>query len=154
MTSIFVDSDGVHYDFDGHILALFGKTPRELGDDVMWPMVAAHPTFWLDMPIMEGAARLWGAVKHLKPTVLTGCPKTDYDRAAEHKRIAWKRDFDHEDVITCLSRNKPTHMVAPGDILIDDFMSNVRRWEKAGGRAIWHRSVDETLERLAAWKVI
>jgi hypothetical protein len=132
---LFLDSDGVFADFDKHVIDLFGKTPHELGDAEMWRLANASEIFWDEMPLLPGAQELWAAFSPLKPTILTGCPRSDYDRAAASKRIWWKRHFDHDDVITCLSRDKALHMQAQGDWLIDDMSKNTKRWEKAGGRA-------------------
>lgn len=122
-------------DFDMHIYQLFGQHPREMRDDEMWARANAHPTFWSHMPLKDGARELWHALRHTNPTILTGCPKGDYDRAAAAKRDWWKRHFNHEQVITCLSRDKALHMKAPGDWLVDDMSKNTKKWMAAGGRA-------------------
>ena len=145
---VFVDADGVLKNFDGHVHAYFGKYPRDfLNDDEMWLSIHAEPSFWPTMPVKDGADRLWAALMPYKPIVLTGCPKDDYDNAAAHKQISIKKHFgEHVQVITCLSRNKPVHMTAPGDILIDDFTSNIKRWTKAGGRGIHYKNADQAIE--------
>lgn len=153
MTTLWVDSDGVFADFDLHVKTIFGKSPREFGGDQnMWAAITAHEPFWETMPVMEGSVAFWNAVKHLSPIVLTGCPKTNYEGAASAKRAWWQKHFGHFDVITCLSRDKATHMKAPGDILIDDMSKNIKRWEAAGGIGIFHRHYryDDTLARLNA----
>jgi 5'-nucleotidase len=136
---LFLDSDGVFADFDQHIFNLFGCYPREMDDADMWAKANANPEFWSDMPLKPGALELWEAVIHTKPTVLTGCPKSDYDRAVTHKLAWWERHFGHTQVITCLSRDKALHMKNPGDWLVDDMVKNCKRWEKAGGNAFVYR---------------
>lgn len=144
---LFVDSDGVFADFDQNIFNLTGLWPHQLNDDEMWRLANASPTFWPDMPLKPGAVELWNAIKHVEPTVLTGCPKSDYQRAAEHKVSWWANGhFSHEKVITCLSKDKALHMRKPGDWLVDDMSKNCKRWEKAGGRSYrydgdWQRCV-------------
>lgn len=151
MPNLFLDSDGVFYDFDAHVLALFGQTSRQLGDDRLWALATAHPDFWTKMPIKPGAQKLWDAVKHVNPMVLTGCPKSDYETAAAHKVVRWREDFDHSRVTTCLSRDKALHMEQPGDILVDDFVKNLKRWEKAGGIGILYKGdPDPVIEKLKA----
>lgn len=133
---LFIDSDGVFADFDEHIHQLFGVYPRQMNDAEMWRRANAHPSFWDDMPLMPGAHEFFDAIKHVRPTVLTGCPKSDYDRAASAKLAWWKRHFGHEQVITCLSRDKALHMKNPGDWLVDDMSKNTKRWAAAGGQFI------------------
>jgi hypothetical protein len=88
------------------------------------------------MPLKPGARELWDAVKHVNPTVLTGCPKSDYDRAAVAKIAWWKEHFNHDAVITCLSRDKALHIKAEGDWLVDDMSKNCKRWAAAKGNAL------------------
>lgn len=145
---LFLDVDGVHGAFDAHVLDLFGATPRALGDAELWRRVAAHPTFWLDMPLAPGAREFWKEVRHHRPTFLTGCPRSDYARAAAHKRRWIERHFPGAPVITCLSRDKPAAMKAPGDVLVDDFVANIRRWERAGGVGVLFRSFPQALREV------
>lgn len=129
-----VDSDGVFYDFHGHFQNLFGVHPDEIPDDEMWRLANANPAFWPTMPLKAGARELWAAISHVNPVVLTGAPKSDYANAASHKIEAWKRDFQHEAVIVCLSKDKALHLPHEGAWLIDDMSKNIKKWEKAGGR--------------------
>lgn len=138
----------MHGAFDSHVFDLFGAAPRELGNDRLWALVAGHGTFWLDMPLAPGALEFWESVRHHDPTFLTGVPASDRDRAAEHKRQWIARHFGEARVITCLSRDKPNFMRAPGDLLVDDFATNIRRWERAGGAGVLFRSFPQALAAL------
>ncbi|CAM6054492.1 unnamed protein product [Sphagnum tenellum] len=80
--------------------------------------------------------------------VLSGCPKTNYDVASEQKKAKFAKQFPGLPVITCLSKNKPDHMIAPGDLLIDDRHSNTKRWIKAGGTAVLFRTYEQTISEL------
>lgn len=150
MNNLFGDSDGVYADFDGHIKELFGRWPWEMSDEEMWQKAAAHPEFWSHMPIKEGAEELWEFMKPHNPIILTGCPKSDYERAEKHKKEWWKKHFDHDQVITCLSRDKAKHMHAPGDVLVDDMIKNIKRWEKAGGRGVLFKNARDAIDQLKA----
>lgn len=152
---LFLDSDGVFADFDEHIFQLFGQYPNQMPDSEMWARANSHPAFWSDMPLKPGAIKLWNAVVHVNPTILTGCPKSDYDRAADAKRKWWKKHFDHEAVITCLSRDKPIHIRNEGDWLVDDMSKNCKRWATAGGKAIRYTGdVDGTVRVLTEQGVL
>jgi hypothetical protein len=150
MTHIFLDSDGVLAAFDEHVYAQWGKTCRELGDAELWARVEDYPNFWLDMPVKDEAYDLFDLVLPFKPTILTGCPATGYDRAAAHKVEWYAKHFGSKygyeiPVITCRSKDKALHMKAPGDVLVDDFFVNIKRWRAAGGKGVWY--VDPVLGR-------
>ena len=149
---LFVDSDGVLAHYNRNVVNFFGKHPRDVSTEELWLLVNSEPNFWPSMPIKDGAKKLWEFLKPYNPIVITGCPKDDYENAAKHKTEWIKKTFgDHVQVITCLAKDKQNHMIAPGDILIDDFKSNIKRWNKAGGRGIWFRNVDQAI---AEFKVL
>lgn len=145
---LFLDVDGVMADFDAHVTDRFGAGPQELGTARLWQLVESESDFWSSIPLKAGARELWELAKDHDPTFLTGCPRTSFDMAAAHKRHWLRQHFGDVPVITCLSRDKASHMKAPGDILVDDFIANVRRWQKAGGRAIWYRNAGQALNEL------
>jgi 5'-nucleotidase len=149
MVTIYLDKDGVLADFDAHVERLFGAGPRQLGDAKLWECVEATPDFWETMPVKAGAHELFAIAAPYKPIILTGCPKTGYERASEHKPIWINKNFGPGiEVITCLSKDKPLHMKRPKDILVDDFIVNIKRWQKAGGRTVWYQTADQAIEDL------
>ena len=145
---LFLDVDGVLADFDAHVAAMFEASPRELGDDRLWPLVEGLAEFWTSIPLKAGAMDIWAVARKHDPIFLTGCPRTGFDRAAAHKREWLRRHFGEVPVITCFSRDKARHLKAPGDILVDDRIANIKRWEKAGGRGIWYRDAEQTVRDL------
>lgn len=144
----FVDSDGVFAAFDEHVFNLFGALPSQMHPARLWSNVKRHPTFWEDMPIKNGARELWDFVLPHSPIVVTGCPTSDWDRAVSHKKAWWKQHFDHDHVITCLSRDKAMHMHTKGDVLVDDMEKNIRRWEEAGGIGVLYHNHEQAIEDL------
>lgn len=162
MPNVFLDNDGVLAAFDEHCEALFGAGPRGLvydcpdrgplkGDAALWAHVGTRHDFWETIPVKEGAFDLVRAALPHSPSILTGCPRDGYDLAAAHK-VQWVRKMIAEPlgvkipVITCLSRDKPLHLKAPGDILVDDFIVNIKRWQKAGGTTVWYQNPADGLE--------
>jgi hypothetical protein len=103
------------------------------------------------MPLMPGARTL---LEHGKlhgpilPVVITGCPRSNFDFVAEQKKRKFKIYFPDIEIVTCLSRDKPLHMKNPGDILIDDFAKNIKRWEKAGGKGIRYYNYKQAMNEL------
>lgn len=148
--TLYVDLDGVMADFDGAFPAVFGLDHRSLADDDMWLHINGHASFFRDLPPMDGAIEFFRSIEHLRPVILTACPKSNYAHVAAQKR-AWVREHLSS---TCLvlpvlgGRHKPLFMHQPGDILIDDFGKNCAAWTEAGGTAIKHEG-DWTATRAA-----
>ena len=149
---LYLDLDGVMADFDAHFPALFGVDHRQMLDDDMWATINAHPSYFRDMPLCDGAKAFFDRISWLDPIILTACPKSNYAHVAKQKR-EWVREHLST---TCHilpvmgGRNKPLFMHSKGDILIDDFRRNIEAWEQDGGVGILHdeHGFQDTHERL------
>ena len=148
---VFLDCDGVLADFDAHGLAYFGMPPREaekrLGQKEFWRQLEARGDFYRSMPLMSDARELYEGVRHLNPTILTGCPRGNW---AEAQKVAWAAEhFPGVPIITCRSADKRAH-AKPGDILIDDWPEHRHRWIEMGGHFIMHADAATSLAALRA----
>lgn len=146
---VFLDSDGVFYDFEGYFIKRCGKPWNAVHPDWAWEQIDKDPHWYAQLPLLPHARELWEVVAPFTPTVLTGCPRYPYFHHAEAaKRMAWERDFGvkGERLIACLSKDKFKHMAQPGDIIIDDHMRNVRDWRKNGGTAILFQNHAQAVE--------
>jgi len=151
-TRVYLDLDGVMADFDAHYPAEFGQDHKSMADDDMWAKINAHPSYFEDMPLCPGAADFFAEIRHLKPIILTACPRTNYAHVAGQKRRWVYKHLGAELTVLPVmgGHNKHLFMHAPGDILIDDYAKNCAPWEASGGVAILHKSFAETRNRLRA----
>jgi hypothetical protein len=136
--TLFLDLDGVLADFDQHVLNLSGYTPAQLErSKQLWPFIMLQRNFWLTIPPAPEAMQLWEAIYRFEPIILTGVPRSGRANAEAQKR-AWVAQYlgTQVPVITCFSREKPDHMKAPGDVLLDDRLDNRERWKEVGGIAL------------------
>lgn len=147
---LFLDCDGVLADFDSGVTELLGMPPeafqKRYGPGLFWKRLAGHPDFYGELAVLPGGQRLFDAVKHLRPTILTGLPVGNW--AAPQKQRWGAKHFPGVPVITTMARKKHLHM-EPGDVLVDDRENHRQLWEDAGGIFVHHRSVDESLRQLA-----
>lgn len=141
--TLFLDLDGVMADFDGAFEPMFGFDHREAGDEKMWAAINEYGTYFRDLPPCPDALAFYNLLtdtRGIEPVILTACPLSDFHGVAEQKR-GWVREHLGDDVPIVFSpgsKSKPLYMHRPGDILIDDFEANIRRWKKAGGVGIHH----------------
>lgn len=150
MKKVYLDLDGVIFDFDSHFFNLFGLISKELDDSILWNKVKTHGSFFETMPAFDGAKEFVSTLKEkFDVTILTACPKTDYRSAAIQKRHAVNKLGLDVPVIPMLGgSNKCLFMNAPGDILIDDYEKNLISWKELGGIGILHTSFEQTLFEL------
>jgi 5'(3')-deoxyribonucleotidase len=146
---LYLDCDGVLADFDKGATALLGMKPKAFqkrhGVGRFWAKLARAPDFYFGLPLLPDAMRLFEAVRHLDPIILTGLPLGNW--AAEQK-VRWAAHyFPGTRIITTMARDKRNHARA-GDVLVDDQLRHAHLWEEAGGIFIHHKNADETLARL------
>jgi len=147
---LFLDCDGVLADFDAGARRLLGMTPAAFeerhGRGEFWKRLARARNFYGELAELPDAQRLYEAVKHLKPTILTGLPLGNW--AAPQKESWAAEHFPGVKIITTLARKKHLHM-EPGDVLVDDRENHRKLWEDAGGVFVHHRNAADTIRRLA-----
>jgi hypothetical protein len=147
---LFLDCDGVLADFDAGVKRLLGMSPaafqaRHSGRE-FWKRLARAPNFYGELEEMPDAQKLFRAVKHLNPTILTGLPLGRW--AAPQKERWAATHFPGVPIITTMAREKHLHM-EPGDVLVDDRDKHRDLWENAGGVFVHHRTAEDSLRQLA-----
>ena len=147
---LFLDADGVLADFDRGAFELLGMKPKAFidrhGRGTFWKRLAKAKNFYGALPEMPDARILFDAVKHLKPTILTGLPLGKW--AAPQKERWAAQHFPGVPIITTMARQKHEHM-EPGDVLVDDRENHRHLWENAGGVFVHHQNAADTLRQLA-----
>jgi 5'(3')-deoxyribonucleotidase len=146
---IYLDCDGVLADFDRGAEAVLGMPPdrftRRFGLKSFWSRLAKAPDFFERLEPLPDAQRLYEAVKHRDPIILTGLPRGAW---AEPQKRRWaERHFPGVEVITTSAALKREHC-HPGDALVDDNPRYAHLWEAEGGIFIHHRSAAASIEAL------
>lgn len=147
---LYLDCDGVLADFDRGATELLGMGPREFerrkGIGAFWAALARHPNFYGNLPLMPDAMRLFEAVKHLAPIILTGLPRGKW---AAPQKVQWAaQHFPGTRILTVMAVDKRNHCQA-GDILVDDQLKHAHLWEDAGGTFVHHQDAGSSIARLA-----
>lgn len=136
--NLFVDMDRVLVDIDKGFRLRFNKDPSELSDDEWWATARSVPDFFETLPpshdfdnIITTADVLFSQKWH----VLSACPRRDYLNVARQKRN-WLNKYNLTDIMLLPAPNaagKAAFLQRPGDVLIDDRLSNLEEWKAAGG---------------------
>jgi hypothetical protein len=146
---LFLDCDGVLADFDKGATAILGMAPRAFekrhGLGRFWAKLASAPDFYFSLPLLPDAMRLFDAVKHLDPVILTGLPGGNW---AADQKVRWAaQHFPGTRIITTLARNKRDH-AKEGDVLVDDQVRHAHLWEEIGGVFVHHKDAETTIAAL------
>jgi hypothetical protein len=150
MRRLYLDCDGVLADFDHGATAILGMKPKAFehrhGLGRFWQKLASAPDFYFSLPLMPDAMRLFDAVKHLHPVILTGLPRGNW--AADQKMRWAAQHFPGVRMITCMARDKRNH-AKDGDVLVDDNDKFRHLWEQAGGIFVHHKNAEASIAELA-----
>jgi hypothetical protein len=150
MPALFLDCDGVLADFDRGAEELLGMKPaafqKRFGNREFWKRLARAPDFYARLAQMPDAQTLFAAVKHLKPTILTGLPLGNW---AAPQKVKWAAEhFPGVPIVTCMARDKQRHM-KEGDVLVDDRETHRAAYEEAGMVFVHHSSAADSIRQLA-----
>lgn len=152
---LFLDCDGVLANFVKGATNLLGKHPtefeNEFGEAEMWNRIEANHDFFGNLEPMPDAYELFGAVKHLRPIILTGRPRGEW--AIEQKLKFRDKWFPGTEMIVCRSRDKIKH-AKPGDVIVDDWKKWQHLWEEGGGVWVLHTSAQNSIKELKNLGVI
>jgi len=147
---LFLDCDGVLADFEGHAQSILHEDVnvalKRDDQELVWQTLQQSEVF-RHLPVREDGRKLFRAMRHLHPIILTGCPPGGW---AEQQKREWAaKHFPDVPIITCASKDKRDFLERPGDILIDDYQKFRGLWEAAGGIFVHYRTADRTLRDLA-----
>jgi hypothetical protein len=148
--------DGVLCYFNSQWKTYYGKLPKdhilEIGKEKFDELLTNAPIeFWTKMPWQPGGRRLWDIISDYD-TVILSSPSNS--KVAGPGKAKWLKNYGiHNTLILAQSYDK--HQYAkPNHILIDDYKRNVNQWKAAGGIAILHTNLNNTLEQLEKLKIV
>jgi len=147
---IYCDMDGVVADFEGQVKKIYG--PDKKIEDIL-PFRNLPGDWFLNLPKMKDADLLMKELKKYDVDMLTGMPgKRAMPYASDHKKQWMKKHygFSPNKVITVFTSEKPKYAVKNNiaNILIDDTIDNIEKWEAKGGIGIYHISASSTINKL------
>ena len=154
-SEIYVDMDGVLADFFGRWEQITGKHWREIKGDAIEPALQAirdDEKFWLELPMTANAKNLLSLIKQVKGKYkILSAPLAGDKKAIPHKKewVAKNLGFFPPEAVI-IDADKGKYAKQPDgtpNILIDDFGSNINKWEAAGGIGFKHK--DHKFERTA-----
>ena len=144
----FIDCDGVLADFEGHARSILYEdvnVAMKRDENSVWKLLHQAEVF-RHLPVRVDGMKLFRAIRHLHPIILTGCPPGGW---AEQQKREWAEEhFPGVSVLTCSSKDKRDFMENPGYILIDDYPKYRGLWEDAGGIFVLYRNAHQTLLEL------
>lgn len=159
---IYCDMDQVLVNFLGGAKKVMGKEFNDpsLGSlEDRWLVLRSIPDFWSSLEWMPSAKLLWDRIAHLNPRILSASPSLEEAPLCPSQKQEWGRtnlNIDDSRIHIVMREDKQLYAVHNGvpNLLIDDHPRNIAEWREAGGVAIHHQTVPETLAALATLGIL
>ena len=151
LPEIYCDLDEVLVDFmSGANKAVGGEFAR-MDKEKRWDIVNNTKGFWNDLGWKPGCKRLYQFISRYDPHVLSAY--TARDPSSKNGKLKWLKKnakFTRSKVHLVLRSQKKDYAKTDGkpNVLIDDFIKNIKEWENAGGIGIHHTNTGKTLAQL------
>ena len=153
LPQIYCDMDGVLCDFikgaNAAVNGLFVTADRV----TRWEKVAeGGAKFWADLEWMPNSKKLYQFIARYNPKILSAYSPRMASSSKKGK-MQWlqKNTRIKRSDINLVLRDQKVRFAQTNDkpnILIDDYIKNIREWESAGGIGITHSSARKTISEL------
>ena len=151
LPEIYCDLDEVLVDFMRGADAAVGGSFVKTDKDERWNAINQTKGFWANLGWKSNAKRLHDFIIRYNPHVLSAYP--DRDPNAKNGKMKWlkKNTGFKRAKIHLVKRAQKKDYATTDDkpnVLIDDYIKNIREWEAKGGIGILHTDVGKTISEL------
>ena len=151
LPEIYCDLDEVLVDFMRGANAAVGGDFVKMDADERWNKVNQVKGFWANLGWKPNAKRLHDFIIRYNPHVLSAY--TGRDPTSKVGKMKWLKKntgFKRAKIHLVLRSQKKDYATTDDkpNILIDDYIKNIREWEAKGGIGIHHTEVGKTISEL------
>ena len=156
---IYCDMDQVLCDFLGAAEKVVGEPfpDNKIPKDEKKAMNAAKKNFWHTLPWFEGGRDLWKNItKNPDNEVYILSAYASWDFNCKPGKKAWikKNLRPSPSKVYLVKREQKQDFSGKDSILIDDYIRNIKEWEKTGGKGVHHINRNTTIAKLKKLGVI
>lgn len=149
---IYCDMDQVLCNFIARAEDVLGVPFPKADKQEKWKTISGTKDFWANLNWMSGAQRLWSMIDKHDAHILSAYSSKDPN--SQKGKLAWlkknakltKRSRIH--LVKRADKSKFAMINNKSNILIDDYIKNIKEWEAAGGVGIHHTTVSSTIAEL------
>ena len=151
LPEIYCDLDEVLVDFMRGANAAVGGDFVKMDADERWNKINQTKGFWANLGWKPNAKKLHDFIIRYNPHVLSA--HTGRDPTSKVGKMKWLKKnagFKRANVHLVLRSQKQSYATTDDkpNILIDDYIKNIREWEAKGGIGIHHTDVGKTISEL------
>ena len=151
MPDIYCDLDQVLVNFMKGAENAIGGEFASVDKDERWNKINQNKGFWSNLEWMPGAKRLYQFIEKYDPYVLSAY--SGRDPSSKNGKMKWlskNTKFKKFNIKLVLRSEKQQYAMTNGkpNVLIDDYIKNIKEWEAKGGIGIHHTDVGKTINEL------
>ena len=151
LPEIYCDLDEVLVDFLKGAGKAVGGTFASSDKEERWKAINQTKGFWSNLDWKPGGKRLYSFISKYDPHVLSAY--SGRDPSSKNGKMKWlgkNTKFTRSKVHLVMRSQKKDYAKTNGEpnILIDDYIKNIKEWESKGGIGIHHTEVNKTLSQL------
>ena len=151
LPDIYCDLDMVLVDFMKGADEVSGGSFVSTDKDERWNKINQTKGFWANLDWMPGGRRLYQFIARYDPHVLSAY--SGRDPSSKNGKMKWLNKhtkFNRSKINLVRRAEKKKFATTKGkpNILIDDYLKNIKEWEAKGGIGIHHTNISKTLGEL------
>ena len=151
LPDIYCDLDMVLVDFMKGADEVSGGSFVTTDKDERWKNINQTKGFWANLDWMSGARKLYQFISRYDPHVLSAY--AGRDPSSKNGKMKWldkHTKFSRSKIHLVKRAQKKDYAKVGGkpNILIDDYLKNIKEWESKGGIGIHHTNVNKTIAEL------
>ena len=151
LPDIYCDMDGVLCNFMKAADYAAGGSFVTTDSKERWMKINQTRGFWENLEWMPGAKRLYQKIMKYNPYILSAYSGRDpTSRNGKMKWLAKNTDFKKSNILLVMRSQKQKYATTNGkpNVLIDDYIKNIKEWESKGGIGVHHTSVSKSIGEL------
>jgi 5'(3')-deoxyribonucleotidase len=151
LSSIYCDMDEVLVALMDGAKQVLGKPFPEVDKTERWKTLSNVKNFWANLRWMPGAIRLYDHISKYDAHILSAYSSKDPN--SQKGKMNWLQKnakFPRSKIHLVKRAQKQAYAVTNGkpNVLIDDYIKNIKEWETKGGIGIHHTNVPKTINEL------
>jgi len=152
------DLPDIYCDMDQVLVAFMKGADEAVGGSFVtsdkgerWNKINQTKRFWAELEWMPGARKLYQFIARYDPHILSAYSSRDPNsRNGKKKWLNKHTKFSPSNINLVKRADKQKFAMKDGkpNILVDDYIKNIKEWEAKGGIGIHHTNVGKTLAEL------
>ena len=151
LPSIYCDMDEVLVALMTGAKKVLGKPFPEVEKTERWKILSNVKDFWANLDWMPGSRRLYDFMSKYDAHILSAYSSKDPNsQKGKMKWLQKNAKFPRSKIHLVKRAQKQAYAVTNGkpNVLIDDYIKNIKEWESKGGIGIHHTNVPKTINEL------